>query len=157
GVKTNRDTWTYDFNLGTLKEKVNRFIDTYNADVDRWKRRGSSTLSVDEFVTYDDKRIKWSEHLKKQLISGKYALFSDVSIRYSLNRAFTKQYLCFDPVLNDRRLLQYLFFPTPDTEMENIVICVPGIGNRKEFGCLATNILPKLDLAFEAIQCFPFY
>ncbi len=47
--------------------------------------------------------------------------------------------------------------PVPFAERENIVICVPGIGNRKEFGTLSTNIIPKLDLAFEAAQCFPFY
>ena len=48
-------------------------------------------------------------------------------------------------------------FPTLQTEAENIVICVPSIGNRKEFGCLATNMIPKQDLAFETSQCFPYY
>jgi predicted helicase len=37
------------------------------------------------------------------------------------------------------------------------VICVPGAGNRKGFGTLATNLIPTLDVAFEKIQCFPFY
>ena len=37
------------------------------------------------------------------------------------------------------------------------IICVAGIGNRKSFGCLTTNNIPALDLAFEKAQCFPFY
>ena len=41
--------------------------------------------------------------------------------------------------------------------MENRVICVAGVGNRKGFGCLITNMIPTLDLAFEKNQCFPFY
>jgi len=47
--------------------------------------------------------------------------------------------------------------PTPSTEQENIVICLAGPGNRMPFGCLATNLIPSLDLAFEKAQCFPFY
>ncbi|HRF94291.1 MAG TPA: hypothetical protein PLZ51_03810, partial [Aggregatilineales bacterium] len=30
-------------------------------------------------------------------------------------------------------------------------------GDRKGFGCLMTNLIPSLDLAFEKTQCFPFY
>ena len=37
------------------------------------------------------------------------------------------------------------------------MICVAGIGDRKGFGCLATNMIPSIDLAFEKTQCFPFY
>ena len=40
---------------------------------------------------------------------------------------------------------------------KNRVICVAGVGNRKGFGCLITNRIPTLDLAFEKNQCFPFY
>ena len=43
------------------------------------------------------------------------------------------------------------------SEQENRLICVPGTGNRKKFGVLATNRIPALDLAFEKAQCFPFY
>lgn len=45
----------------------------------------------------------------------------------------------------------------PVAASENIVICVPGPGNRKDFGCLATNLIANLDLAFEKTQCFPYY
>src|SRR5436305_9900140 len=38
-----------------------------------------------------------------------------------------------------------------------MVICVPGLGNRKGFGCLVTNVIPDLELAMEKVQCFPYY
>ena len=40
------------------------------------------------------------------------------------------------------------FFPDPETEKENLVICVAGIGDRKGFGCLTTSMIPSVDLAF---------
>ena len=39
GVKTNRDAWAYNFNRSTLAENISGMIDTYNVEVDRWKRR----------------------------------------------------------------------------------------------------------------------
>jgi predicted helicase len=105
----------------------------------------------------DDKRIKWSENLKTQLMREKYAHFLDKNIRRSLYRPFTKQFIYFDPILIDRRLLQPFFLPTEKAEIENIMICVAGIGDRKGFGCLAANTIPNFDLAFEKAQCSPYY
>ena len=39
GVATSRDAWAYNFNRNALVENMNRLIGTYNAEVDRWKRR----------------------------------------------------------------------------------------------------------------------
>jgi predicted helicase len=159
GVKTDRDIWTYDFNPNMLRVKMMRFINTYNMDVDRWKRRGSGIVSVDDFVTYDDKRIKWSEHLKKQLMSGRYASYSEINIRLCLYRPFAKQYLYFDAIVNDRRLLQYLFFPNSIIDSENVVICVTGIGADYQ-SFLAANTIVDIKIGISGnstIQSFPFY
>ena len=64
GVKTNRDEWSYDFSRSKLAAKIERFIEVYNGEVDRWRRRGSETTIVDNFVTYDDTKMKWSGTLK---------------------------------------------------------------------------------------------
>src|SRR5205823_2072103 len=122
GVKTNRDDWAYDFKALSLQEKMKAFIDTYNGDVDRWMRRGSSKITLDDFVTYDDRHIKWSGDLKVQLIRGKYASYSEQSIRHSIYRPFVKKYLYFDGLLNNSIYLQHFFFPTSATETENILI-----------------------------------
>ena len=157
GVKTNRDAWVYNFNRNTLAENMDRIIDTYNEQVFKWERRSNRDANVDDFVVYDDVKIKWSSGLKQKLESGQIAEFAAAKIRQSLYRPFTKSNLYFDRMINDRVLLFPSIFPTSETETENRVICVAGIGDRKGFGCLTTNRIPAFDLAFEKAQCFPFY
>jgi predicted helicase len=157
GAKTNRDAWAFDFSKSALSVKIKRMIETYNGEIDRWKRRGNTNITVDNFVTYDDRRIKWSENLKTQFMRERYVSYTDGNIRRCLSRPFTSQYIYFDPILIDRRLLQPLFLPTDATEFENAMICVAGIGDRKGFGCLVASTVPNFDLAFEKAQCFPYY
>ena len=157
GIGTNRDAWAYNFNRNTVAENMRRMIKNYNAEVDRWKRRENQGANVDEFVVYDDKKIKWSHTLKLALKRGKTSDFSPTKVRDSLYRPFTKSNLYFDRVMNQSVQVFPSIFPTAETETENRVICVAGIGDRKGFGCLTTNMIPSVDLAFEKIQCFPFY
>ena len=134
---------------------MKRFIETYNGEVDRWKRRGGSSVSVDDFVTYDDRRIKWSGDLKVQLTRGKYATFSEVNIMRSLYRPFIKQYLYFDALLNNSIYLQHLFFPNLTSEAENIIIWLK-VGSEWPVFAFVTNIIPDL-LPQGGSQCFPYY
>ena len=165
GVSTNRDVWVYNFDQDSLRDNVQRTIETYTAEMDRWKRqviewkRGNiPEPKVDDFVLYDDGKIKWSSSLKSKLESGKTTHFSGKRVREALYRPFTKLHLYFDPRMTTERASMFpCIFPTPATETGNQVICVAGIGDRKGFGCLATNKIPALDLAFEKAQCFPFY
>ncbi len=159
GVKTNRDVWVYDFHREHLDQKVRRFIEAYNADLDRWQRRTDRSLSVDQFVTYDDRRIKWSGDLKNALVRGQRAEFHPQHIRHALYRPFTRMYLYFDPMLNNTLGLQRRYFATPACERENIAIVVSDIGYRSSFSVLATNLIPDLHLlaAVDTFQCFPFY
>ncbi len=157
GVTTNRDVWTYNFNLNGLSENMVQTIQTYNTEVDRWKRRINKNVNLDDFVISDDRKLKWSETLKRNLQRGRTTDFSEVNIRDALYRPFTKSYLYLDRIMNERVREFPSIFPTPDIEMENQVICIAGIGDRKGFGCLTTNMIPSVDLAFEKTQCFPFY
>ena len=157
GINTNRDAWVYNFNRNGLMQNMRLTIDTYNIEVDRWKRREDQAENLDDFVLSDDKKIKWSSALKQKLKSGQIAEFADTKIRQSLYRPFAKSNLFFDRVMNHRVHVCPAIFPTTETEMENQVICVAGIGDRKGFGCLTTNMIPSIDLAFEKAQCFPFY
>ena len=164
GVSTNRDVWVYNFNKDALRDNVQRTIKTYTAELDRWnrqviewKRGNAPEPKVDDFVLYDDTKIKWSRDLKKKLIRGKIAEYANHKISESLYRPFTKTNLFLDKILVDTLGQFSTIFPSPESKIENRVICVPGTGNRKGFGCLATNKIPNLDLAFEKIQCFSFY
>lgn len=155
GVKTNRDTWVYDFEQSALVNRVQHLVENYNEEVDRWRRRSDRTVSVDDFVANDETRIKWSGDLKVELVRGTYATFSNQNIRNSLYRPFIKQYLYFDTLLNNSRYLQHLFFPTPRSEDENLAIWLK-VGTEVPMFALLTNVIPDL-LPQGGSQCFPFY
>ena len=156
GADTNRDSWMYDFDANRLAIKASRMIETYNSELSRWIRAGCPK-NIDDFVIADETQIKWSSRLKECLARKTEATFKTSAIRHSLYRPFTHRYLYFDSIMTHRQGLLPIIFPIPASEEENTAICVAGVGNRKLFGCLATNIIPKLDLAFEAAQCFPYY
>jgi len=159
GVATTRDAWVYDFGKAALAEKVERMIEAYNGEVDRWKRRGGSSVAVDDFVAYDDTRIKWSRDLKLDLQRGHYAEFAESKVRHALYRPFCRQWLFFDRILNEEVYQFPQFFPTPSSERENAVIVVSDHGHRAPFGVLATNVIADLHLVapIDAFQCFPLY
>jgi predicted helicase len=153
GVKTNRDDVVYDFDRGLLMTRVKGFIEEYNAEVDRYRRAGGKA-EVDDFVRYD--KVKWSESLKANLQRGNYAEYDETKIRTSLYRPFTRKYLFFDHLLNERTYVFPRIFPTPETEQENQVICLSGLGSNKPFHTLLVGYIPCLDM-LEKTQCFPFY
>ena len=74
-VVTNRDAWAYNFSRDALRENMKRMIGFYNEQVSTWERREKRDATIDEFVDYDDRKIKWSSRLKQALKSGKTADF----------------------------------------------------------------------------------
>lgn len=158
GVKTNRDDWAYSFSKIELERKIKLFIETYNTEVDRWSRRGTDNTAVDNFVLYDDKKMKWSRDLKLDLQRKKYAKYEPEKVRHSLYRPFCKEFLFFDRILNEEVYVFPSIFPTAQSEQENSVICVSSIGHRAPFTILLTNLIPNLTInATDGFQCFPFY
>ncbi len=156
GVSTSRDAWAYNFNRDRLAETVQRMIDTYNTEVDRWKRGGNQHANLDDFVISDDAKIKWSQGLKQKMKRRHIAAFANTKIRQSLYRPFTKSRLYFDRIMIEGVYVFPSIFPTPETESKNRVICVSGIGSNKPFQTFIANIVPCMDL-LEKTQCFPFY
>ncbi len=157
GVSTNRDFWVYNFNQDSLRDNVERMIDTYNAEADRYMRQAPPKPKVDDFVINDATKIKWSSGLKAKLVSGKTTHFSPEKVRESLYRPFSKLHLYFDPrMTTDRTSVFPSIFPIPKTETENQVICVGGYG-RKEFAVLMSKLIPNLNLYGDPQQSFPFY
>ena len=152
GVNTSRDAVVYDFNRRKLAERIEAFVEDYNAEVDRYKRLKPS--NVDDFVKYD--RVKWSETLKGHLKRGRYAEGSKDKIRRGRYRPFTRKNLYFDKILVDRRLLFPRIFPKSETESENVVVCVSGVASSKPFQTLVADSLSGLDM-LEKTQCFPLY
>ena len=155
GVATSRDAWVYNFNPNALTENVQRTINSYNAEVDRWKRQENNAADADEFVTYDDRKIKWSSGLKQQLKGGQIAEFAETKIRQSLYRPFTKSNLFFDRILNQRVHVFPSFFPKPEMERANRMIWLK-VGRDWPMFALMTNKISDT-LPQGGSQCFPFY
>jgi predicted helicase len=157
GVATCRDATVYEFERGALGDRVRKFIEDYNGEVDRYKRSGSLD-DVDGFVKYE--LLKWSRDLKVDLSEGVYAEFADGKVRKSLFRPFCKVWLFFDNVLNEEVYVFPHIFPTERTEEENIAIAVSDIAYRANvFSTLMTRSICDLHLCAttDGHQCFPFY
>ena len=156
GVSTNRDAWVRNFNRNALTENISSMIDTYNEQVFKWERGATRNANVDNFVISDEKKIKWSRNLKRELKRRKIAEYTEPKVRSSLYRPFTKSFLFFDLIMNDEVSSFPSILPTLETETENRVICVSGLGSSKPFQTLITERIPCLD-CLEKTQCFPFY
>jgi predicted helicase len=155
GVATNRDEWVYDFKLDRLQSKVRKFIRNYNSEVFRYTQE-NEFKNIDNFVNNDPSFLKWTDRLKTTLKQRKQLIFEPEKIRVSLYRPFTKSFLYFDHLLNQRRYQQHFIFPTPDSEKENQAICAT---NHSQIPFLAQMVvnLPCLDVGGRPTQCFPFY
>ena len=157
GVATNRDILAYSFDLAMLQERVQTFIEVYNTAVDRKKRHVPKT-PVENFIDTNDPRIKWTRQVKASLKRLELSTYEDSHFRTALYRPFCKKYLYFNNFWNEERYQQHRIFPTPETETENRIICVPSTGGRTNFWCYITNAIPNLTItSIDGNQCFPFY
>ena len=158
GVKTNRDAWAINFDQDTLATNVQRMTEFYNAQVFKWQGIADKS-DVDDFVDYDDAKISWSRDLKAKLRTGRIAKYNEHKVRTCVYRPFAKRKIFFDRILNDVVYVFPSIFPTPETEVENQVICV-NLTPEKPFTCLMTDCIPNLVVTGgfgSPTQCFPVY
>ena len=91
GVLTARDDVAYDFNHDVLVARMEKFVDDYNAEVDRYhrtKEKQKKKLDIDKFVRED---LKWTHNLKHSLKMERSAATQDSNYRRSLYRPFCKK------------------------------------------------------------------
>jgi predicted helicase len=158
GAETTRDNWTYDFNREKLITKVKSMVETYNSELSRWVRAGSPK-NVDDFVLDDERKIKWSSHLKECLVRRIETKFEESSVHHALYRPFCKQFLYFDSILTHRQGRFPNIYPNVVSEQENCVICLTDLASEKPFMALVSNVIADLHVvgAGANAQCFPYY
>jgi predicted helicase len=115
GVETSRDAWLYNYQIQKLTGNIERFIGDYNEQVRKWTAQKRRAMDVDDFVSYDSTRLKWSSRLKQNLVAGVIATFDPAAIRRAIYRPFTSQFLYFDETLVHRRGQFPSIFPKPST------------------------------------------
>ncbi|PSR23445.1 MAG: damage-inducible protein, partial [Sulfobacillus benefaciens] len=148
GIKTNRDTWAYNFSLDSLSTTMQRMIAFYNQQIADYRQLG------DAGIRYDNRHIKWDSTLMTDARKGKSASFRSESLVRSLYRPFCQEWLYFDRQFNSGVYRIPQLFPTP--EHHNVVIAVSGVGASKAFSVMMTNRIPDVQLQSNG-QVYPRY
>jgi predicted helicase len=151
GVKTNRDTWVYNFSLNNLKLNMEKTARFYEAERTRLHgQKGDFT----DLVRYDPTQIKWEREMLLFLKRDIPLVPTEDRFRIGMYRPFTKQNLGFGDIINNCTYQMPSIFPSP--HYENLAISVTGTGSSKNFSCLIVNVLPDLEVISKG-QCFPLY
>ena len=156
GVSTNRDAWVYNFSKLKLSENTNKLIDFYNFQLKEYIRvKGKlSNLKIDDFISTDGTKIKWTSSLKKKLIREIPLSNKDNNFRIGLYRPFCKEYINYYKPIIERPGQSLNTFP--NEKIDNLVIITTGKGSSKPFSVLISNKMPDLQVLFNG-QLFPLY
>ncbi|GAA7682942.1 hypothetical protein COL0001_06270 [Helicobacter pylori] len=134
GVASGRDSWVYNFSPNALMHSMQKCIDAYNADLNRFnahfreafKQRAKGVKPADLYkhlkeITTDKTKIAWTDGLKNNLIKNKNLQESHKDrIRLALYRPFNKQWLYWDKDwIHRQREFSKIF---PDKDAQNVVI-----------------------------------
>lgn len=156
GVKTNRDAWVYNFNIEALANNMKTTINLYNISLQnfRKKSKGITKPKADDFIDFSQRMITWTREIKWDLEKGKEYTFDSNSLTLGLYRPFIKQNIYFNKGWNNMQYQIPKLFPSPN--YQNLVICLPAPGGKKDFSVLISKIIPDIHLNGDN-QCFPLY
>ncbi len=166
GVVSGRDPWVYNSSPKILTQSVQKCIDTYNADLERFnarfreafKQRTKGVKSAelykqlnDKEITTDKTKIAWTRALKQEFIKNKNLQEShEKRIRLAMYRPFNKQWLYFDKNLNEKQSQLPKIFPNKDAQ--NVVINT----TKGKFSALVSSTIPDIHFIGDA-NAYPLY
>ena len=153
GVNTGRSAYIYNFSRNACAEIAQRMTKCYLAALADIKHILKPTKDqVKKVAACHASHLKWDDDLRSNLKREQEPLFDKDYIRKVAHRPFVNINCYADNTFIQRKYQMDRIFP--DSDSENRVICVPGIGNKIDFSVLMTDIMP--DLGFiAACQCFP--
>lgn len=155
GLKTQRDVWCYNSSRAKLRENILVHLDFFNEQRELYHSLpAKGRKPVKDFVDRNPLKISWTRALENDISRNKRLSFDDGMIVEAVYRPFFKQKLYYSRGLNEMVYLIPKLFP--DSESENLVICVSGVGVTKPFSAIITDTLPDLELIGKS-QCFPLY
>jgi predicted helicase len=156
GLHSSRDEHVYDFNAQCLSKRVDVFCDAYNSEVSRYRQKRPLAAAIDNFLRTD--LVKWSETLKRHLLSEETVEFSASRIVSCTYRPFTRKHVYLDPILIDRPGITRITRRKP-TGSDDTLICITDSGSEKPFFALTCQCPVDLHLASAgaSTQCFPLY
>jgi predicted helicase len=157
GIATNGDAYVYNSNFQFIIRLAQNMVENYQSEQNRWQESGQPK-PLEDFLQVDESCLKWIRNTKRNLMRGNQVTFNEEKICISLYRPFYRQFYYFERIFNEDIYQFPKIFPTPDTENENMVICVPSAGS-KQVVFFITNVIPDLNFFAGSTpnQCFPFY
>ncbi len=152
GLVTSRDVYIYNFSRDICSENASRMTQDYLNALSEFQV--NSNLTVDEVARKYTKNIRWSGNLKDNLKRKKNTLFMDDYIRRTAYRPFVAMngYVNYT-FIHSKHHMDRIF---PESSSENRVICVLGIGGKKDFSTLMADTIVDYQFIFNG-QCFPRY
>ncbi|VVT18131.1 DEAD/DEAH box helicase [Erythrobacter sp. EC-HK427] len=164
GLLSSRDVWVYNSSRDALTSSIDCTLRQYASDVERFTATYGKISSkekknlIDDFVESDPTKISWSRGLKGNAASGKLISFNSDNIFPSLYRPFTRQWLYYDRALNEMVYKMHSIYPFAKPDIQNLSICLSGVGMRGAFSVLMADALPSYNYAdMGNNQCFPRY
>ena len=154
GVLTARDEWVYSFQAEGVESNVKRLIINFNHEVYRRNSLGRRE-KLDSFVNPDAEFMKWTDRLKERLEKGESIQFDPQKVRSAFFRPFTRKFLYFDHLLNQRRYQQHRIFPSLNSERENKSIWMKVAGEWEMFPLMVDALADYMPSG--GSQCFSFY
>lgn len=153
GVTTSRDSFAYNFDTNTLMQSMQRCIETYNKDLEKFNTThradfNQRTLGIkkdlykylnDDDITTDETKISWSDGLKKIYIKNqKSSLTDSKKLKIALYRPFVKQKIYWDKVWIHRQSQFNQFLP--NEKSENLFININQRGGGEGFALISKEI-----------------
>ena len=141
GLATSRDAYVYNFSRDACSENARRMTENYLAALAEMEANAELTEVV--AARRHASNIRWDRELENKLRRKKKTRFNEDYIRKSVYRPFVATNCYADYTFVNCKYQQDLIFP--DSLSENRVICVPGIGGKKSFSALITNVFCPYD------------
>ena len=123
-VNTARDDWVYDFDAGTLLDKMRTAAAEFDREHGRWRGTQRSELKVKELT----QQIKWSETLINNLLRAPAPEPGPEFITTARYRPFVSQAYYSDPTFSDRLTKNHfaLFGARLDHRAPCLAVSAPG-------------------------------
>ena len=136
GLETSRDSWVYNSSKRELENNIHRTIEYYNNTLDgfKQKRKENLNLQLEDFITFDPSKFSWTRGTKDKFNKSKCFSLDKNSFKIGLYRPYFKQNVYVNSELNEYVNHFPKFFPTD--KHENVIICLPGVGNKVNFSSL---------------------
>ena len=151
GLKTQRDAWCYNASRIHLESNIQRTIDYFNSQISAYNKAGRSAKAKN-FCKANDKEIKWTPILERNLRNKEAMKIKDGQFVKSLYRPFTKQWLYYSQQWNERVYQMPRVFPHAD--ISNRTIAIAGPGTLGGFDVMMHDTISDLG-ALSASQNFP--